>query len=119
MVESGAWVGARGDGVANAGPRPRSTEVSWSSPEPGSEREATGALDAGDGRLMEGAALRALTAPWTGARKLWRTVCRRAHSEWRVSEVRRWRLGDDFSGSFDAGAAAIDDGSGNWRTVTE
>ena len=159
-----------------AGPGPRSTEAAWSVPAWGSEREARGAafslvalvearlgrrLDAGDRRLLEGAAVRALTAARTGARELWRnrqtgnagevalarhipagdgrlcrilqhdqtieaarvrgtvTVCRRARSEWRVSEVRWWRLGGDFSGDFDVAPAAADQSAGNWRTIAD
>ena len=96
----GACAGAAGTG-------PRSSEVAWSVPERGSEREARGAvfslatiiearlgrrLDAGDRGLLESAAIRALTAAGTRSRELWRN--RRTGNAGEVELARHMPVGD-------------------------
>ena len=47
------------------------------------------------------------------------TLCRRGNAQWRVADLRWWRLGGDFAGAIDVEPAAAGEGAGNWRMIVE
>ena len=75
------------------------------------------AMEIGDGRICR----IVHHDQWLNATRIRGTVtlCRRGNTQWRVADLRWWRLGDDFASEFEAGPAAIGEGTGNRRMIVE
>jgi surface antigen len=95
------------------------TRELWRNPRTGSadEVELARHMAVGDGRLC-----RILHHDQSiGAARIRGTVtaCRHSRGGWRVSEVRWWRLGDDFAAANEIGPVAVGDGTASWRMIAE